>query len=81
HTVTNTCKTYGYFDSYPLLNTEFKSTSVEKNNTTNEGYRIDYVFVNQLLKSNVVYADIVQSAYTDQFSDHYPMYIEIKKSN
>ncbi|MGO3807077.1 MAG: endonuclease/exonuclease/phosphatase family protein [Sphingobacterium sp.] len=81
HTVTNTCKAYGYFDSYPLLNTEFKSTSVEKNNTTNEGYRIDYIFVNQLLKSNVVYADIVQSAYTDQFSDHYPMYIEIKKSN
>lgn len=80
HTVTNMCLSRGYSDTYPLLNAEFKSTSVEKSNPTNEGYRIDYIFVNARLKNQVVYSDIIQSAPTDRFSDHFPTYVEIKQT-
>lgn len=83
HTVTNTLKEYNFQDTYPLLHHEFKPTWPVDNvssNGPNEGARLDYIFVNDNAKNTVVYSDIIQSAYTDKFSDHYPTYIEIKKS-
>lgn len=82
HTVTNTPKSYDFHDTYPLLNMFFKpSWPVEdvSTNGPNEGARLDYVFVSNNIKNEIVFSDIIQSEYTDKFSDHYPMYIEIKK--
>jgi len=82
HTVTNTLKTYNFHDTYPLLNNTFKPTWPVDNvasNGPNEGARLDYLFVSNNAKNTVVYSDIIQSMYTDKFSDHYPTYIEIKK--
>lgn len=83
HTVTNTLKEYNFFDTYPLLHSIFKPTWPVDNvssNGPNEGARLDYIFVSDNVKNTVVYSDIIQSAYTDKFSDHYPTYIEIKRS-
>src|SRR5690606_19413747 len=82
HTRTNTLKTYNFQDTYPLLNNTFKPTWPVDNVASNgphEGARLDYLFVGDNAKETVVYSDIIQSMYTDKFSDHYPTYIEIKK--
>lgn len=82
HTVTNRVKSYNFHDTYPLLNTEFKPSWPVDNISTNgpnEGARLDYIFVSDNTKSSTVYSDIIQSKYTDKFSDHYPTYIEILK--
>lgn len=82
HTVTNTFPTYNFHDTYPLLHNAFKPTWPVDNvssNGPNEGARLDYIFVSDNVKSTVVYSDIIQSAYTDKFSDHYPTYVEIKR--
>ncbi|WP_222867811.1 endonuclease/exonuclease/phosphatase family protein [Sphingobacterium phlebotomi] len=83
HTVTNTLKEYNFLDTYPLLQNIFKPTWPVDNvssNGPNEGARLDYIFVSDNARNTVVYSDIIQSTYTDSFSDHYPTYIEIKKS-
>lgn len=82
HTVTNTPKAYHFHDTYPLLNDVFKPSWPVDNissNGPNEGARLDYIFVSDNVKNGMVFSDIIQSAYTDKFSDHYPTYIEIKK--
>ncbi|RAV27796.1 endonuclease/exonuclease/phosphatase family protein [Sinomicrobium soli] len=82
HTVTNTLNTYDFHDTYPLLNNTFKPSWPVDNvasNGPNEGARLDYIFVSDNTENKVVYSDIIQSIYTDTFSDHYPTYIEIKK--
>lgn len=82
HTVYNTLKSHNYHDTYPLLNSEFKATipvADIASNGPNEGARIDYIFVNDNMRNSVVFSDIIQSAYTDKFSDHYPTYVEIKR--
>lgn len=82
HRVTNLCKTSNFFDAYPLLNTEFKGTWPTSHisvNGTNKGCRLDYVMLNETIKGKCVYADIVQTVFTDKASDHYPMFIEIAK--
>lgn len=84
HGVYNTLKSTSFFDTYTLLNTEFKSTwpvaEVAKNGP-NVGARLDYMFVNSNLRSSVVFSDIIYSKVTDKLSDHYPTYVEIKTAN
>lgn len=82
HTVYNTVKGFNFHDAYPLVNNEFKASWPVDNISTNgpnEGARLDCVFVSDNIKNSVVFSDIIQSTYTDKFSDHYPNYIEIKK--
>ena len=82
HTVYNTVKGRNFHDVYPLINNTFKPSWPVNNISTNgpnEGARLDYIFVSDNLKNSVVFSDIIQSTYTDKFSDHYPNYIEIKK--
>jgi len=82
HAVYNTIKENNFYDTYPLLNSDFKATAPVAEiavNGPNRGYRIDYIFANNPLKNDVVFSDILQTVYTDKFSDHYPTYMEIKK--
>ena len=82
HGVYNALKNSSFHDTYPLRNSEFKSTMPVADiaaNGPNEGARIDYIFVNDNIKNSVVFSDIIQTIGTDKFSDHYPTYIEIKK--
>lgn len=81
HRVTDLCKQSGYFDTYPLLNSEFKGTCPTSDiavNGPNKGFRIDYIMVNKPLKNKCVYSDIIQTKFTDKASDHYPVYTEIQ---
>lgn len=82
HQVTNLCKTENYFDAYPFLNKQFKGTWPTSHisvNGTNKGCRLDYIMLNNKAKDKCTYSDIVQSIFTDDASDHYPMFIEIAK--
>ncbi|NGM60434.1 endonuclease/exonuclease/phosphatase family protein [Sphingobacterium sp. SGG-5] len=82
HAVYNTVKENNFYDTYPLRNSDFKATWPVAEiavNGPNRGARLDYMFVNNTIKNDVVFSDILYSVYTDKFSDHYPTYIEIKK--
>ena len=82
HTVYNIVNSYNYNDTYPLLNNYFKATWPVMDvavNGPNKGARLDYLFVSDNIANSVVFSDIIQSSYTDKFSDHYPTYIEIKR--
>src|SRR5690606_26732532 len=84
HSVYNILKTNNFFDTFPLRNTSFKATwpvSEIAANGPNRGARLDYMFVNNNLKNDVVFSDILYSVHTDKFSDHYPTYIEILNEN
>lgn len=41
--------------------------------------RIDYIFVSSDLKKKVQKAEIIKADFTDTHSDHYPVYMEIRK--
>lgn len=82
HGVYNTIKNAGFYDSYPVLNNDFKATIPVAEiavNGPNKGARIDYLFTNDMLKNNIVFSDIIYTKTTDRISDHYPTYMEIKK--
>lgn len=82
HTVYNTVKGRNFHDTYPLRNSNFKATWPVADvavNGPNKGARIDYIFVSNNMTNSVVFSDIIQSSYTDKFSDHYPTYIEVKR--
>ncbi len=63
----------GFVDVYDLINKgKFKSSTLW------EESRIDFAFVNHNFSEHVIYADIIHDEITDQISDHYPVYFEIK---
>lgn len=80
--VTDFCKSSNFFDAYPLLNSQFKatySTGQISVNGSNKGYRLDYIMLNDKMKDRCQYSDIIQNAFADKTSDHYPVFIEVKK--
>lgn len=70
----------GFKDAYWLVNDHFKPsrpTKVEKY-LSYPIRRVDYIWVNSILEDDIIKADIIYDRVTEQLSDHYPMYIELK---
>jgi exodeoxyribonuclease-3 len=80
YTVTNRMLKAGFKDSYYLVNTKFKHSAPTKEHAAEHGkkIRIDYIWVNKAMASQLKSADIVQNEETNQLSDHYPVYITWK---
>lgn len=77
--VTNAMKEAGFYDSLPLFHKTFQRSVDTKKYPRDFQKRIDYVWVNKVLAKKLVKADILYNSATDSISDHYPMYIELKK--
>lgn len=80
--VINKIKKNKLIDVYKYLNIKRDYSAPTKFNTDishNEKIRIDYAFVNQNIIKNIVSCKIHKSKMTEVSSDHYPLYLEIKK--
>lgn len=74
----------GFFDALKIGNKEFISTvptrSVEHKFLTEQAeFRLDYIFVSKKLKNSVLDCRIIKDDFTNLKSDHYPVFMEIKK--
>lgn len=80
YSVTDRVLKADFFDSYYVLNKQFKNSVPTKANQTKSSKlrRIDYIWVNKNLRDRLVKADIIHDKYTDFMSDHYPVFISIK---
>jgi len=77
--VTNAMKAAGFYDSLPLFHKTFQYSVATKKFARDFQKRIDYVWVNKVLAKKLTKADVLYDSATDSISDHYPMYIELKK--
>jgi exodeoxyribonuclease-3 len=80
--VHNKILNFGLVDAIKLKNKAYNSsrpTVKSSNNGENASSRIDYIYVSKDLKNKVVTAGIIKDAFTDIYSDHYPVYLELKK--
>lgn len=74
----------GFCDALKLKNQTYVSSAPTKvlehsYLNVNPSFRIDYIFVSQLLKKKVVQCYIIKDAYTDINSDHYPVWLELSE--
>lgn len=72
----------GFVDAYKLKNNQYDFT-VPTEKTSNGGQnassRIDYIYVSKKLKLKMVESQIIKDAFTDFYSDHYPVMMSLKK--
>ena len=74
----------GFKDVFKLHNDEFKISKptatrvAQRGAPIGGGERIDFAFVNSALAQHIISADIIHDEDTDQISDHYPVYFEIR---
>lgn len=72
----------GLVDALKQTHREFISsrpTQATSKNGENPPSRIDYIYISRDLKTKIVKADILKDDFTNWYSDHYPVYLEIKK--
>ena len=72
----------GFCDALKLKNQDYVSSAPTKvleysDLDTNPTFRIDYIFVSQSLKKKVAECCIIKDDYTDNHSDHYPIWLEL----
>ncbi|MDY3851342.1 MAG: endonuclease/exonuclease/phosphatase family protein [Prevotella sp.] len=72
----------GFCDALKLKNRDYVSSAPTKvlehsDLHANPTFRIDYIFVSQSLKKDVVQCRIIKDDYTDNHSDHYPVWLEL----
>lgn len=70
----------GLYDTWRLFNTVYDKSAPTKLRKHKNYTRIDYIYVNEALKADVVDATIVKDDLTDVLSDHYPMLLILKKT-
>lgn len=73
---------YGFLDALKLIHHEFVSsqpTAFSSMNGENAPSRIDYIYISMDLRSKVLKADILKDIFTNTYSDHYPVCLEMKK--
>jgi exodeoxyribonuclease-3 len=66
-------------DTWRMFNTVYEKSAPTAIKNHNNYTRIDFIFVNDALKSSCVNATIVKDELTDALSDHYPMLLILKK--
>ena len=72
----------GYVDAFKLLNKPYDysaPTLLTSNGGETPSYRIDFIYVSKSLKHRIKRAAIVKDDFTNYYSDHYPVVIEIMK--
>lgn len=71
----------GFYDALKVHHKGFVKTVHPKKfhppNGPDVPTRIDYVFVSKTLKNRVKSAEVMVDEFTDQYSDHYPMFTEL----
>lgn len=66
-------------DTWKLFHTVYEKSAPTKVRNHNNYTRIDYIFVNKTLKPDCQNAFIIRDGFTDYTSDHYPMFLILKK--
>lgn len=81
YTVTNTILDAGFKDAFREKNGKFKNSVPVKSNLNKRSKlrRIDYIWTSKELQKKVNKVDIIQDAYTDFLSDHYPLLMTIDR--
>lgn len=74
----------GYYDAFLLKNKEFDHTYSTEKYSFREGafgrkIRIDYIWLNKILRNKCTRFDIIKDEVTESLSDHYPLIIELTK--
>ena len=72
----------GFIDALKVKHSSFVSsvpTKVLEHKTldVNPPFRIDYMFVSNFLKKKILSCDILKDSFTDNYSDHYPVLMEL----
>lgn len=71
----------GYIDALKYKHKEFIATAQTKKymlkNPTQGLFRIDYIFISNALRGKLISADVIVDSFTDFYSDHYPVSIEL----
>jgi exodeoxyribonuclease-3 len=70
----------GMLDTWRLFNKVYDKSAPTKIRQHQNYTRIDYIFVNEALKSQLVDATLVKDSLTDDLSDHYPMLLILKRT-
>ncbi len=88
YSVIRMMKENGYYDTFEMEKRTFAAstnqlinkliTNVYQGPCAGGPCRIDYIWVNKLLKNRVDRFEIVNNKLTDVISDHFPLYIEIR---
>lgn len=71
-----------YIDVFKLKNKRYDSTRptvYSADDGRNASSRIDFIYVNKNLKSKVVESAIIKDTFTNNYSDHYPVMMVLKK--
>lgn len=78
-TVTNLMREAGFTDVYKQFNPEFQHTwpTPKRLIPGDRNWRIDYIFVNDVLKEKCQGGEIVQDRITKFLSDHYPLVVRL----
>lgn len=69
----------GLTDTWHFFNKDYDKSAPTKIRKHKNYTRIDYIFVNEELRSQMIDATLVKDKLTDQLSDHYPMLLILKK--
>lgn len=77
--VINAMKNAGFHDALRLFNNNFQHSAPTKKYFRSIVKRIDYVWIKEILAKQLFKAEILYDNVTDSISDHYPMYIELKR--
>jgi len=67
-------------DTWKLFHTGYEKSAPTKVKNHNNYTRIDYILVNQTLSPDCLDAYIIKDGVTDYLSDHYPMFLKLKRS-
>lgn len=68
-----------FYDSWKLFRTGYDKSAPTKVRNHNNYTRIDYILVNEALKADCRDAYLIKDSVTDYLSDHYPMFMILKK--
>jgi len=83
YSATDAMKANGFYDSYFLHHNGFTSSFTTRKYQWREGpdgrdIRIDYIWLNRVLKNKTVRSDIIKDEVTHELSDHYPVLLQLK---
>lgn len=70
---------FNFHDTWKLFHTGYEKSAPTKVKTHNNYTRIDYILVNETLKPDCLDAYLIKDGVTDKLSDHYPMFLKLKK--
>ena len=68
-----------FYDSWKIFNTGYDKSAPTKVRNHNNYTRIDYILVNETLRPDCLDAHLIKDNVTDYLSDHYPMFLILKK--